>query len=263
MATIQDLLTAVQGLIQGFTENFPISSSGHLLVLSEIFSLPPIALERVALLHLGSIFAIILLYGRSTWRALRGNYGIKLQRGVLATIGITLLLGLVIKFGLLRSYALTLNNVIILLGLNGFLLSMGGSLFGAPARARIPLEKLQNKHFIAMGILQGLSTMPGISRLGMTLLVGLWSGLTWQDSLRLSFIVGLPVIFGVGAFEFVSGVVNHALDIGQIYGLVLAFASSWVSIYLIMRRPTLERRLLAYFGLYNITLAGLCAALVF
>jgi undecaprenyl-diphosphatase len=170
---------------------------------------------------------------------------------------------MMVKFGLLRWQSLSLNNVIILLSLNGLFLSMGAMMFGAPARASIPLENLQNKHFIVLGIAQGISTIPGISRLGMTLLVGLWAGLTWQDSLSLSFVVGLPVIFGVGMLEFVTGSANYASGVGQILGLVFAFAASWVSIFLIMRRPTLERRLLAYFGLYNVALAGLCAALVF
>jgi undecaprenyl-diphosphatase len=263
MGTIPDLLTAVQGLIQGFTEIFPISSSGHLIVLSEIFGFPTMTIERAALLHLGSMFAIILVYGRPTWRALRGDNGPKVQRGVFTTVGITLLLGMMVKFGLLRWQSLSLNNVIILLSLNGLFLSMGAMMFGAPARASIPLENLQNKHFIVLGIAQGISTIPGISRLGMTLLVGLWAGLTWQDSLSLSFVVGLPVIFGVGMLEFVTGSANYASGVGQILGLVFAFAASWVSIFLIMRRPTLERRLLAYFGLYNVALAGLCAALVF
>ncbi|HLP44112.1 MAG TPA: undecaprenyl-diphosphate phosphatase, partial [Candidatus Nanoarchaeia archaeon] len=131
------------------------------------------------------------------------------------------------------------------------------------------IEQLRLQDFLLIGIIQGITAIPGISRLGFTLGIGLIIGLMWMDALKLSFLLSLPTILFANLYELVlqTGGFSVIKLLEAINGQgqwipplsssntligVLTFITSFASGLFAVRilSSHLTRKLLGYFGLY-------------
>lgn len=260
MTTVESI---VLGLIQGLTEFIPISSSGHLIIAQHFFSgaSDHLFLEWI---NLGTVLALLIFF--------RARIGKLLQEVFID-----------------RNYALARNIVIAMLpaGLVGFVLAdvietnpFFGSIWTVVATLAIVgvllvvIEKLPKlsprddgadlpaKRALGIGLAQMAALIPGTSRSGSTIIAGRLMGLNPAKAAEFSFLVSIPIMFGVIAKLLVKSsdrayLMQH-LDT-LLIGNVAALISGLVAVGFLMKY--LETRSLAIFGWYRIGLAVVVAML--
>ncbi len=276
MHTIQKVLNAlVQGLVQGITEFLPISSSGHITLL-EIFFGFKIPLTHIVLLHLASLFAIVLYNRKLLARLIRSltNINPRSQRDTQAHAFIIMLAIATASTALIAIPLQTIAEdpplliVIFSFATTGILLfvthiydrlrhpypTQSDALHkhNYECRAPHPLQAL------VIGLAQGLAVLPGISRSGCTIAVALLLGLQKSTAFQFSFILAIPAI--IASFLFTVGdipaTVDSALDyVYIVIAIISAFFVSLASLTLL--KNMLYSKLLWIFGVYLFALSGL------
>jgi undecaprenyl-diphosphatase len=197
----------VLGLVQGLTEFLPISSSGHLRIVSGLFFGHDPGAAFTAVTQLGTEIAVIIYFAKdighliATWfRGLRDpevrasqDYRMAWMV-IIGTIPIGVL-GVLFK-DQIETVARNLWLIATTLIVFGLLLGLAER-FGKQER---PVEKLTMKDGIILGFAQAMALVPGVSRSGGTITVGLFLGLQRAAAVRFSFLLAIPAVFASGLF---------------------------------------------------------------
>ncbi len=221
------------GLLQGATELFPVSSLGHAVILPSLLhwayrQSDPSFVPFLALLHLGTAGALLVLY-RSEWAGLvRGFVGAGLRgriEGPEERMAMLLLVGTVpgvaVGFSLekpLKSLFASPRVAASFLIVNGLMLIAAEALRRRAERRQATAELSREEQESAfkpaaalgfraaafVGTAQALALLPGISRSGATMAGGLLAGLSHQEAARFSFLLATPIILGAGVLEVPS-----------------------------------------------------------
>ncbi len=239
------LHAVVLGLVQGFTEFLPISSSGHLILVPWLFGWDDIESASVkkafdVALHLGTLVAVVGYFRRDLVKYAREGVRLLWRRErpvdvdgriawllVLATVPAGLI-GVV--FGDWIDEQLG-TPVIIAVSLIAF----GLLLAWADRRAgRRELEQLGVRDAVLVGAAQALALNPGTSRSGITITAARQLGFSRDAAARLSFLMSVPVIAGavlVKGVELVTEGVPDDLLMPMIVGIVTSGLSGWVAVW--------------------------------
>lgn len=251
----------IWGLVQGLTEFLPISSSGHLVVVPAFLGragmdIATPSLEVSAVLHLGTLIAVLLYFRGDVLRVLR----FRTDRGgrrilMLVTIGtIPAIIGLPLESTLDR-FQDTVANVGWSLMATGVILLVGQRL----ARGSRVLDEGRIPDAIVVGIAQALALIPGISRSGMTISAGSGRGFEPVEAARFSFLLGIPAIAGAGLTQLPDAMAA-GFDAELLVGLLVAAVSGYAAIAWLL--AALRRVGLAPFAAYCL-LVGLLTVVVF
>ena len=244
------------GMIQGFTEVFPISSSAHLILYGQVLGYE-ITFGKILFLHLATFLGILIYYRKDVAKILTGKYGNKMILFILISFTATAIVGLLLENAIVRLVDRP-PQVSQLLIINGFVLAAASLI---PTSGTRTISNLSLYDFIFIGLLQGLAGFPGISRLGLTLIGCSLRKMKWSEAVRLSFILSLPTILAANlyraleSFEVSSGnwysfpvEVEHYLL--NLVSFGITFGTCLLGIYLLTRTIYLGRRLLTFFGIY-------------
>lgn len=201
----------ILGVIQAATEFLPVSSSGHIAVASALMSFKT-NLFFYTVLHIASLLAVLIFTRRELNVMFRfTEEGKKLWiYGIIATIPAVLF---VLLFGDIVKQAFT---SILFVGV-GFIIT-GIVLFST--KFTHYFSRLGWKNSLFIGIVQMFAVFPGISRSGLTISAGMFSGIKKEGAAKFSFLLFIPLAIGAFAFEF-----------GEAYfswSLVAAFAVCFV-----------------------------------
>ncbi|MFO7902918.1 MAG: undecaprenyl-diphosphate phosphatase [Pirellulaceae bacterium] len=191
----------ILAIVQGFTEFLPVSSSGHLVVLSGILASGDPQELGVAdvnvVLHIGTLFSILVFYSYRIWRLL-GQDRRAIRPLIVGTIP-AVVLGLGIK--------LTCEEVIENALLAGLLLPVTGLTLLWAMRwlnGRGEYVELTDRQAFLIGLSQSAAIFPGLSRSGATICAGLRLGLSRQAAATFSFLLAIPAIAGAGLLTVIS-----------------------------------------------------------
>lgn len=232
------LKAAIMGIVEGITEFLPISSTGHLILASELMNFWTKEKSDVFVIaiQMGAIAAVIYEYWARLWGAATGIFsgepqGSRLGVGlILASIPIVLI-GL--TFGQTVK-ELLFNDIAIAIGL-----IVGGLIIiwieKHPPQERVhEVEDLSIKDAIWIGLIQVLSLIPGTSRSGATIIGAMFLGVSRKAATEFSFFLGIPVIIGAGLLDLYQSA--HVFD-GQQDWIVLAtgIIVSFISALLLIR----------------------------
>jgi undecaprenyl-diphosphatase len=279
------LQAIILGLLQGVTELFPISSLGHSVLLSWLFNWHGILADQsqsesfflsfLVVLHVATATALLIFYRKIWWRIIKGFFKSVGTRRldspdsrlawllITATIpaGIT---GLAFEHVLRTQFAKPLSAIVFLF-INGCILLVGDRYLkktsratngGLVATSQNVSDKLTLWRAALIGVAQIGALFAGISRSGITMVSGLYSGLNHEDAARFSFLLATPIIFGAGVIklpDFFShldnGVRGQILAGGLVAGVAAYFTVRYLDRY--FRDKTLRP-----FGIYCI-----CASL--
>ena len=241
------LEAVVWGLVQGITEFLPVSSSGHLRIIPDLFGLEPPDLSTSAILHLGTLAAVVAYYRRDVTWILGGLRRDPVARRMAAMVVVaTVPAGIV---GLLFSSAVERFQESAS-GVGVALVATGGVLFLTRfvSRGAGRAEDLTTGNAAVIGLFQALALLPGISRAGMVITAGMLRGLSPEESGRFGFIIAIPAILGAGLREFINLGSASSLSIElAIATLVAGVCGYWAIKFLIDR---LARRSLVPFAVY-------------
>jgi undecaprenyl-diphosphatase len=197
------------GLVQAATEFLPVSSTAHLLIFGELLghSLDePHFRAFVAIIQGGTSVAVVIYFRHDLWRILRGSLAALGKGTPLATpdarLGWLIVLGTVpaaLLGKLLERRIEALGNWVIV----GSLITWGLVLALAErlARHQRPLEAVGPRDAVLVGLAQAMALIPGSSRSGTTLTMGMLLGFTREAAARFSFLLSVPIILGAGAYK--------------------------------------------------------------
>jgi undecaprenyl-diphosphatase len=202
------LQALVLGLVQGLTEFLPISSSGHLRIVSEIFFGDDAGAAFTAVTQLGTEAAVLIYFARDighlvvTW--FRGFRSAQVRATPDYRIAWLVIIG-TIPIGVL---GFLFEDQIQTSGRNlwviGSTLIVFGLVLGAAERygqQRRPLQQLTVTDGVVMGLAQAMALVPGVSRSGGTISAGLFLGLTRPTAVRYSFLLAIPAVIAAGLFQ--------------------------------------------------------------
>ncbi len=258
---MSELIKAViLGIVQGATEFIPVSSSGHLVIIPWLLNWEPSGLLFDAILHWGTLVAILFFFGRDFWdmfvaflrslatRSLQDHNARLAWLIILATIPATIV-GVLFKDAI---EALFDNEEWAPLVAGFSLLLTAALLAGSEQltkRLEQPnkLEKLGTMDALLIGLAQVIALLPGVSRSGSTIAAGLTRGLQREAAARFSFLLGTPIFFGAGLLQIGDALAEDAGALAaQAPILVVGFLVSAITGFLAIRF------MLAYLRRYNL-----------
>ncbi|GEE02824.1 undecaprenyl-diphosphatase [Gordonia spumicola] len=264
------LQAVVLGALQGLTEFLPISSSGHLRIVSQIWFGQDAGAAFTAVTQLGTELAVLIFFAKDIWRIVLAWFGglrDPARRGVdyrigwyviLATIPIGVL-GFVFRHQI-STAARNLWLVAIMLILFSFVF-IAAERVGSRSKS---LETMTRRDAIAMGLAQCLALIPGVSRSGSTASAGLFVGMERAAAFRFSFLIAIPAVLASGlfslkdAFEPSDGVTASGAQI--FVATAIAFVLGYVSIAWLLK--FVSHHSLAWFAGYRIALGLFVIALL-
>lgn len=212
----------ILGIVQGFTEFLPISSSGHLLLFRKLFGLAEAGLLLDTMLHLGTLVAVVAVFWRDLWAMIKKPFSHLTLLIVVGTIP-TGIIGLAFQdsfaamaqTGAFLGWSFLATGVI--LWLADYVKEKG--------QKNMPAVKFRDS--LLVGTLQGIAIIPGVSRSGLTIAGSLFRGIDRETAARFSFLLSLPAILGAVVVQSadlfqgnIEGISLSALLVGT---LVAAF----------------------------------------
>jgi undecaprenyl-diphosphatase len=261
----------VLGVVQGLTEFLPISSSAHLRIVGEAFGWDDPGAAFTAITQIGTEIAVLLYFRRDIGRIIAawvGSLAGRRKGDPDARMGWLIIVGSIpiVVLGLLFQDRIetTLRDLrIVAIALVAFsLILYWADRVGAKKRE---LRDLTVGHGIAFGFAQAMALVPGVSRSGGTITMGLFLGYTRAAAARYSFLLAVPAVLGSGffqAYEALTGdVEGETVAWGPtIVATVIAFAVGLSVIAWLLRY--LNRGSFTPFVVYRVVLGLTVLALV-
>ena len=256
------------GLLQGFTEFLPISSSGHLILLHQILESDN-GLYFDAVLHFATVLAIIVYFRKDIYKIINAILR-RLSR--LPTndkdlnMAYALAIGTIpaIVFGLLlEEYMSTIFRNPLLVA---SVLIIGSVLFGFSEWRYLKTSRDSDLTIIKglkIGLFQCLALIPGMSRSGASIAGGMLMGLTRSEAARFSFLLAIPILGGAGAKTLLELLISnngHANLSLLLIASITAFISGLIAIHFML--SFVRRYTLWPFIWYRVTLAIIVIAFV-
>lgn len=253
---------AILGLLQGLTEFLPVSSSGHLVIVQELFGWQDPAIAFDVMLHLATMAATMIYFRKEIFEIAAAWFGGFLSSAQRKTSGWMYGWGVVVgTFVTVAVVLLTRPLIRVLFGSTLFvgfaLLITGLTLFYGRTipQGSLPVTPLSG---LKIGLAQGIAAFPGISRSGLTIVAGLRCGLAPEDAFSFSFMLSLPAILGATLLELADsggiGELASSLPAGWWAGILIAFAAGLMALAL-LRRVVL-RGLWGIFAFYCFAAGG-------
>lgn len=250
----------ILGAIQGATEILPISSSAHLVLFPWFFDFDYQGIAFDVALHLGTLLAILLFFWRDwvallvgAWQFFSGKIGWaqNMQVRLLVWLVLATIPGALIGY-FLESQAETVFRQPILIAGTLFVFALILWRADRKGKKNISLPQFSFKKLMTIGLAQALAIVPGVSRSGITMTAGLFTGLTKKDAARFSFLLAAPIILGAGLVEAPKAL-TAGLNASLIFGFLSAFVIGIFAIWLLLK--IIQKTSFSIFVWYRILLA--------
>jgi undecaprenyl-diphosphatase len=238
----------ILGIVEGLTEFLPVSSTAHILLLSELLGFKDPANTFAVLIQLGAILAIITVYFARLWTLLRDalsgkGYAWRFALGV-ALASIPAALAGVLAHDFIKSVLQESMLVIcLMLVIGGVILLIVDRL---PLRPRYDdIYTYPVWLYAVIGIFQMLALVPGVSRSGATIVGSLLFGTDKRSAAEFTFFIALPIMAGAFVYDLYKNIDVITADVGVniLIGFVAAFAAGALVV----------RYLLAFVSRYGFT----------
>lgn len=259
-------MSIILGLVQGITEFLPVSSSGHLSIIQNIFRVDYAAENNLlfdVLLHVGTLAAVFIVYwndirsmvsealifvrGQDDEESNGGRLSVSVRNAIFIVVG-TLPLVLVLPF-YSEVEKLFSNTIFIAFALvvTGTLLFVAGKLQDGRKNERTSTIA----DAFVVGLAQAVAVIPGLSRSGATITVGLARGFRRSYAVKFAFLLSIPAVVG-STFISLLDAIRAGIDWGSlpvyIVGMVVAGVSGYFA--LLFLRKTVESKGLNSFAYY-------------
>lgn len=239
----------ILGIAQGLTEFIPVSSSAHLALIPWFMGWGPSGLLFDTMLHWGTLLAVTLVFWRD-FLALIGAWFNSIRRRSLADPNARLAWFIIagsipaVVLGFLfddfvESLFTEAQMVGLFLLITAIILAVAELVAGRLQRPRT-LEQMNWLDSILIGLAQAFALLPGISRSGSTIAMGLGRGIRRDLAARFSFLLGTPVIFGAGLLQLVDVLTSDASALTNqwipiVAGFIAAAIAGTVAINFLLR----------------------------
>lgn len=270
-----DLLKAlILGFVEGMTEFAPVSSTGHLIIVDDMWLKTEEFLGKYPantfkiVIQLGSILAVVVVFWKRLL-SLVGLYnvgGAKMnERFNLLHVIVGMLPAVVLGFAFkdfIDDHLFSVETVIIAL-VAGALLMLAADKFGSNNPRVKTLDQITYRQALTVGLVQCLSLWPGFSRSGATISGGVLFGMNHRTAADFTFIMAVPIMAGASLVSVLKNWEYMSMDYLSFYvvGFVSAFVFSLISIRFFLK--LISKVKLVPFALYRIFIAIVLAAIVY
>ncbi len=242
----------ILGIIQGFTEFLPVSSSGHLELGKAILgdnSIPEDSMLFTVVLHFATALSTIVVFRKDIWEILSGLLKFKWNEETQFSVKIIISMIPAVIVGLFFEEQLESffgGNIAFV----GAMLLVTALLLWLADRSKVTGKKVSNSNAFVIGISQAIAMLPGISRSGATISTSVLLGNDKSKAARFSFLMVVPLIFGKIAKDVLSGElfsesINYtSLSLGFISAFVCGLIACTWMIKLVRQSK------LTYFAIY-------------
>ena len=268
-----ELLQAILlGIVQGLTEFLPVSSSGHLLLGQYFLGLDQdrFGLSFDVALHMGTLVAVVSFFWRDllrmafaffrsfSHRDLANDPDQRMAYLIIASTVPAALIGFLFE-GFFEQTVRSPWVVVFNFVLIGVLFIVGEVVGTRTRRA----SKLGFGEAVGIGFAQAAALVPGVSRSGATITLGLFLGLRREEAARFSFLMSVPIIAGAGGLEL-GEVISDGMDAAQSLLFVVGFLTSAAVGYVTIRflLNYLTNHSLRAFAFYRFGVAAVVAVLL-
>ncbi len=254
------------GIVQGLTEFLPVSSSAHLILGRTLlgYDAGPLGLAFDVACHVGTLAAVVAYFRRDLWQMAReapamfrpraDRPAVLLRLVIVGTLPVAIV-GLTLTGAIERH----LRTPAVVAGT----LALGALLFFAAerlGRQRRDAESLGVGGALALGVAQAAALVPGVSRSGATIAIGMLLGLRREGAARFSFLLGVPAIVAAAGHEALAlsstGLAGETAA-QFVTGMVVSGVVGYAAIAYLLRY--LARHTLALFAWYRLALAAVTA----
>ena len=254
------------GIVQGITEFLPVSSTAHIIIAELImgFHFPGLAFE--IFLHQASLLAILIYYRKDLWQITTGFFSYFKEKNQANKVhfyfGLYIIVATIITGGLGILLVGLVTDVMKTPAFISAALVVTGILLILIERFKVYGDRTEKDmtffDSIIVGLAQTMAVIPGLSRSGLTLVAGLWLGLSRETAVKYSFLLIIPVILGSSVLAFNDINSDMWAEIG--YGpLAVTFITtvifSFIGIAWVM--DFLKKSRLVYFAIYCFIVAAL------
>ncbi|MEY4993843.1 MAG: hypothetical protein RIS82_965 [Actinomycetota bacterium] len=216
----------VLGIIQGLTEFLPISSSAHVQIAQQVMGLGSMSKPQltafIATIQLGTELAVLLYFWKDIVRILRAFFGSFFKNRAQteenskdAKMGWLIILGSLPVIGIGLVFKDLIENQLRSLWVIGVTLIVFGILLGLADKfgsRQKGIERLNTRDGLLFGLGQALAVIPGVSRSGGTISVGLAMGYSRQAAARYSFLLAIPAVISSGTYQFAKTYQDLAVE---------------------------------------------------
>lgn len=258
MTTLQAIIL---GLVQGLTEFLPVSSSGHLMLASEILNTDLSAADDLTFsltLHAATVLSTIVVLWREVWRIVKGAFTfsgkINDEQAYVLKIIISMIPVGIVGFCFKDYLEVAFSSVLVV----GIMLLVTAILLTFAYRAK-PRQKseISYRDAFIIGLSQACATMPGLSRSGTTIATGLLLGNKKESVAQFSFLMVLPPILGNALLDVLKGEFGGGVEaLPLVAGFITAFITGCLACKFMIE--IVKRGKLIWFALYC-ALAGAVA----
>ncbi|MDD3711050.1 MAG: undecaprenyl-diphosphate phosphatase [Patescibacteria group bacterium] len=233
------LKSIILGIVQGFTEFLPISSTAHLILSVNLLKLDfsEFIKSFIIIIQFASILAVIILYWKKIWSSWEN-----IKKIIIAFIP-TAILGLlfykIVKNFLQESLdiialALFLGGVIMLFLEKRYIRKMGEATDVVDIK---DIKDISYQQCFFIGIFQALAMIPGVSRSAATILGGLSMGISRLAIVEFSFLLAIPTMLAASSLDLIKTGFNFSFNdlIFLIIGFIVSFIVAWFSIKFLLK----------------------------
>ncbi|MBA2175420.1 undecaprenyl-diphosphate phosphatase [Halobacillus locisalis] len=260
------------GMFEGLTEFAPISSTGHMIIVDEMwlhsreFLGEQVANTFKVVVQLGSILAVVVLF-RERFASLLGisrkieeRRKLKLSQVVVGLLP-AVVLGLLFE-DFIDTYLFTVETVMIGLLLGAILMIIADTTASKTPQVET-VDQMTYKQALLIGLVQCFSLWPGFSRSGSTISAGVMVGMSHRSAADFTFIMAVPIMLGASTLSLVNNWQYFTLDALPLFaaGFVSAFFFAYITIQFFLR--LINKVKLIPFAIYRIMLVGVLYLLYF
>ncbi|MFC6160310.1 undecaprenyl-diphosphate phosphatase [Kribbella sp. NPDC058693] len=252
----------ILGIVEGLTEFLPVSSTGHLTIVSKMLGLKiddPSITGFTAVIQVGAIAAVVLYFWKDISRIAvawvrglakpehRGEFDHRMGWYVIVGSVPIVIVGFLARdliSGPLRSLWWVAAALI-----GWSIVMVAAERLGTKER---PLTRITFVDALVMGLVQCLALIPGISRSGATISAGLFRGLDRVAATRISFLLGIPALVGAGVYELKDALHGNVGAVPLLVGTVVSFIVAYASIAWLLR--FVAKHTIEVFAFYRVLL---------
>jgi len=261
---MESLQSVMLGIIQGLTEFLPVSSSGHLVLLQNLFGIREPELLFDISLHLGTLLAVFIVFYKEILRILQtllrlptlikssGNLKSVFADNKEIRIFALIIIGSVPTAILGILFHKIADQIFGAVWIVGVMLLVTGTLLWFTRQISNegrPLIKVSIRDALMIGLIQGMAIMPGISRSGATIFMALFLGMNREVAGRYSFLLSIPAILGALILGLNSTIIQTDISVRIILlGTVTAAIVGYIGLKILLRM--VKRGHLYYFAPY-------------
>ncbi len=250
------LQALIIGIVEGLTEFLPVSSTGHMILVSAAMGMQETEFLKTfeISIQLGAIMAIALMYIRRFFKSWDIYYKLLLSFIPTVIIGFLVYDYVKIMFSpLVVSISLIIGGIV--------LIFVDKKVENRQSKTP-ELEKIPVKNALYIGLIQCVSMIPGVSRAGATIVGGVFNGFDKKQATEYSFLLAVPTMIAASGYDLLKTPLDFTSQqiMLLVFGLLVAFASAWgaVKLFLIL----VEKFGFKYFGWYRIVVGLLFLVLI-